>query len=345
MDRARCSSTSLIPLLDLAIGADPTNPPDDVVAWLEQDRVLPLGHLRVPAAAVRRARRRLLADHRPRRARRRRQARHRVHARHAQRHRDQHRARTRPQEGARRAVAGQDRARPDRLRALLHRAQPRPPRPRRDAGGPGVVAGSASRSGRSCRAPSPARCATAGRSSATGCAAWASACSRLRNDVLNAWAMTVVLWAALLVAFGVGIAALPADPGGVRLLPARGGQLPRALRAGAAADSTTAGGSGSVAAAQLEQQQRHDEPVPLPPAAAQRSPREPDPALPGAAALRGVAAAAQRLRHDDRAVLRPAAVAPRDGQAGARALRRRRDARQHPPAQARGARARSPADR
>ena len=28
----------LIPLLDLAIGADPTNPPDDVVAWLEQDR-------------------------------------------------------------------------------------------------------------------------------------------------------------------------------------------------------------------------------------------------------------------------------------------------------------------
>jgi alkane 1-monooxygenase len=28
----------LIPLLDLAIGADPTNPPEDVVAWLEQDR-------------------------------------------------------------------------------------------------------------------------------------------------------------------------------------------------------------------------------------------------------------------------------------------------------------------
>ncbi|HEY2300119.1 MAG TPA: alkane 1-monooxygenase [Jatrophihabitans sp.] len=28
----------LIPLLDLAIGADPTNPPDDVIAWLEQDR-------------------------------------------------------------------------------------------------------------------------------------------------------------------------------------------------------------------------------------------------------------------------------------------------------------------
>ncbi|HZZ97220.1 MAG TPA: alkane 1-monooxygenase [Jatrophihabitantaceae bacterium] len=28
----------LIPLLDLAIGTDPTNPPDDIVAWLEQDR-------------------------------------------------------------------------------------------------------------------------------------------------------------------------------------------------------------------------------------------------------------------------------------------------------------------
>jgi alkane 1-monooxygenase len=28
----------LIPLLDLLIGADPTNPPEDVVAWLEQDR-------------------------------------------------------------------------------------------------------------------------------------------------------------------------------------------------------------------------------------------------------------------------------------------------------------------
>lgn len=28
----------VIPLLDLAIGSDPTNPPDDVVAWLEQDR-------------------------------------------------------------------------------------------------------------------------------------------------------------------------------------------------------------------------------------------------------------------------------------------------------------------
>src|SRR3954471_16930838 len=28
----------LIPLLDVLIGADPTNPPEEVVAWLEQDR-------------------------------------------------------------------------------------------------------------------------------------------------------------------------------------------------------------------------------------------------------------------------------------------------------------------
>jgi alkane 1-monooxygenase len=28
----------IIPLLDLAIGSDPTNPPDDIIAWLEQDR-------------------------------------------------------------------------------------------------------------------------------------------------------------------------------------------------------------------------------------------------------------------------------------------------------------------
>ena len=53
------------------------------------------------------------------------------------------------------------------------------------------------------------------------------------------------------------------------------------------------------AAAQLEQQPPDHEPVPVPPAAAQRPPREPDPALPGAAALRGVAAAAGRLRGDD----------------------------------------------
>jgi alkane 1-monooxygenase len=55
----------LIPLLDLAIGADPTNPPDDIVAWLEQDRYyrwvtyafLPLQYLAIFVGCW------LLADH------------------------------------------------------------------------------------------------------------------------------------------------------------------------------------------------------------------------------------------------------------------------------------------
>ena len=53
------------------------------------------------------------------------------------RHRHQHRPRARPQEGEPRALAVQDRAGAELLRPLLHRAQPRPPRPRRDARGPG----------------------------------------------------------------------------------------------------------------------------------------------------------------------------------------------------------------
>ena len=50
---------------------------------------------------------------------------------------DQHRPRARPQARQPRALAEPGRPRPDRLRPLLHRAQPRPPRPRRDPGGPG----------------------------------------------------------------------------------------------------------------------------------------------------------------------------------------------------------------
>ncbi len=46
-----------------------------------------------------------------------------------------------PQAGGQRALAVQDRAGPELLRPLLHRAQPRPPRPRRDPRGPGVLAG------------------------------------------------------------------------------------------------------------------------------------------------------------------------------------------------------------
>ncbi len=47
---------------------------------------------------------------------------------------------TGPQEGLAGALADQDHPGADLLRPLLHRAQPRPPRPRRHPGGPGVGA-------------------------------------------------------------------------------------------------------------------------------------------------------------------------------------------------------------
>ena len=69
------------------------------------------------------------------------------------------------------------------------------------------------------------------------------------------------------------------------------------------------------AGAQLEHQQRRLERAALPPAAPLRPPRQPDPPLPGAAPLRGGAAAADGLRGDDRARRLPPAVAARDGPA------------------------------
>ena len=72
--------------------------------------------------------------------------------------------------------------------------------------------------------------------------------------------------------------------------------------------------------------------LPLPPAAPQRPPRQPDPPLPGAAPLRRGAAAADRLRGDDRRRAGPAAVAAGDGPARARPLRRRRHAGEPRPA-------------
>ena len=56
------------------------------------------------------------------------------------RDRDQHRPRARPQAGELGALAQPRRARADRLRPLLHRAQPRPPRARRHPRGPGQLA-------------------------------------------------------------------------------------------------------------------------------------------------------------------------------------------------------------
>ena len=53
----------------------------------------------------------------------------------ARRRRHQHRPRDGPQEGLAGALAVQDHAGADLLRPLLHRAQPRPPRPRRHPGG------------------------------------------------------------------------------------------------------------------------------------------------------------------------------------------------------------------
>ena len=123
-----------------------SNPPDDVIEALENDRYyrwitylfLPIQYVgfvcgdvpdrqRRPARGRRRPR--ALGEGRPRHL-----------DRHDRRHRHQHRARARPQEGEPRALAVQDRAGAGLLRPLLHRAQPRPPRPRRDARGPGQLA-------------------------------------------------------------------------------------------------------------------------------------------------------------------------------------------------------------
>ena len=156
----------------------------------------------------------------------------------------------------------------------------------------------------------------------------------IRNDILNAWAMTVVLFAALVAVFGlvvlpyllaqavIGFSLLEVvnylEHYGLLRSEARGRPL-RAL----------------PARALVELQQRQLQRAALPPAAPLRPPCEPRPALPGPASLRRGARAALRLRDDDRARLCLPAVAPRDGSQGARALRRRRDAREHPPAQAR----------
>ena len=103
-----------------------------------------------------------------------------------------------------------------------------------------------------------------------------------RNDVLNAWAMTVVLWGAVIVAVRRRAAALPGVQAlvGIWLLESvnylehygmmRQKHRVRPLRAGQPEP-------------QLEQQQHRHERAALPPAAPQRPPRQPDPPLPGAA--------------------------------------------------------------
>ena len=87
-----------------------------------------------------------------------------------------------------RALAVQDGPRPDRVRPLLRRAQPWPPRPRRHPGGSGQLAHGRDLLG----VPAPHACSAAcvrdGSSRRTGCAPRAGGSWSIRNDVLNAWA-------------------------------------------------------------------------------------------------------------------------------------------------------------
>ena len=101
--------------------------------------LLPLDHVRLHPDPVRRPRLRLLhlVERRPDDDRKRRP---RGLDGDGRRHRDQHRPRARAQARQPRALAQQGRARAERLRPLLHRAQPRPPRARRDARGSGQLA-------------------------------------------------------------------------------------------------------------------------------------------------------------------------------------------------------------
>ena len=108
----------------------------------------------------------------------------------------------------------------------------------------------------------------------------------LGNDVLNAWLMSVVFWGVLIAVFGPGADPVRDHPGGVRLLDAGVGQLPRALRS-AAAEERGWPLRALHPAAQLELRSPGDQPVPLPPAAAQRPPRQPDASLPDAARMDG----------------------------------------------------------
>ena len=141
---------------------------------------------------------------------------------------------------------------------------------------------------------------------------------RLGNDVLNAWLMTAVLWGAMVAWLGVGIApylVLQAVVG-FSLLEVVNymehyGMLRQKVGVG---ERQRYERVDPVALVEL-QQHRHQRAA-LPPAAAQRPPRQPDPALPGAARLRGVAGAADRVRRDDRAGDRARRLAPGDGPAG-----------------------------
>ena len=266
--------------------------------------LLPLVHLPVPAAAVRVAglRVRAVVERRPLVPR---EPRPRVH-----RRRWSAGSRSTPPTSSAtsaraRALAREGRARPDRLRPLLHRAQPRPSRPRRHARGPGQLAPRRELLGVLAAHRRSAACARALRARAVAPRRGVgSRSARIHNDILNAWAMTVVLFAALdrrlrhraccpgcsiqaVVGFSLLEVVNYLEHYGL-LRQARGRRPLRALRA----------------RAQLELQQHRLQRLPLPPAAPLRPPRQPGPPLPGAAPLRRGAGAALGLRDDDRARLR-----------------------------------------
>ena len=312
---ARCSSSASSRCSTWRSALDPTNPPDSVLKFLEQDRYyrwctyvfIPIQYAGLVFACWMWSSGdlTLIEEHRPG-----------ADDGGGRRDRDQHRARARPQAGAApRSWLSRGRPRADRLRPLLHRAQPRPPRQRRHPRGPGQLAARGELLG--LPAAHRRRQPALGlgdrdqpRLDRLGESHWSDPqrrAQRLGDDASfcsPAWrsSSAAVVLPYLLVQAVIGFSLLEVvnylEHYGLRAAEARGRPL-RALHAGA----------------QLEQQQRRLQRPPLPPAAPLRPPRQPDPSLPGAAPRRRGAAAADRLRGDDRPRLVPAALAPGDGPA------------------------------
>lgn len=144
----------------------------------------------------------------------------------------------------------------------------------------------------------------------------------LRNDVLNAWLMSVVLWGGLIAVFG------PALIPFVIIQAVFGFSLLEAVNYlehyGLLRQKSANGRYERCApGAQLELRPHRHQPVPLPPAATQRSPRQPHSPLSDTAEHGGCAQPAQWVCIDDLADLLPAVVAQGNGSPGAGALRRR----------------------
>ena len=128
------------------------------------------------------------------------------------------------------------------LRPLLHRAQPRPPRARRDAGRPAPRPDSARRSGSSCRAACWAACDRRGAGGAADAPAGQSPWNPDLSVQRRAQRLADVGGAVGRADRGVRPGADPVHdhPGGLRLQPAGDRELPRALRAAAAEEPTAA---------------------------------------------------------------------------------------------------------